>query len=53
MHPEALVAYWPLFGNNSPENNLKSNSATMSVVGSLSKSAHPRIYMPKRKLIGV
>lgn len=53
VHPEALVAYWPLIGNNSPENNLKSNSATMSITGSLSKSAHPRIYMPKRKLIGV
>ena len=49
MHPEALVAYWPLIGNNSPENNLRSNSATMSIVGSLSKSVHPPIFMPKRR----
>lgn len=49
MHPESLIAYWPLIGNNSPENNLKSNSATMSIVGSLSKAAHPRIFMPGRK----
>lgn len=51
IHPEALVAYWPLIGNNSPENNLKSNANTMAVIGSLSKSIHPSIYLPKRKLI--
>lgn len=49
VHPEALVAYWPLVGNNSPENNFKSNSAVMSITGSLSKAAHPRIIMPKRR----
>ncbi len=51
MRPEALVAYWPLVGNNSPENNLKSNAVTMSIVGSLSKSAHPRVILPKRGLL--
>lgn len=49
MHPEALVAYWPLLGRNSPENNFKSNAAAMSVVGSLSQVAHPRIIMPRRR----
>jgi hypothetical protein len=51
VQPNNLIAYWPFFGNNSPENNLKSNSATMSIVGSLSKAAHPRIFMPRHRLV--
>lgn len=51
VRPSALVAYFPLVGNNSPENNLKSNSATMSITGALTKTAHPRILMPRRRLL--
>lgn len=52
VHPEALVAYWPLLGNNSPENNLKSNTSTMAIQGTLTKSAHPRLILPKRRGFG-
>lgn len=48
VHPEALVGYWPLIGNNSPENNLLSNTSVMSITGSLSAAAHPRIILPAR-----
>jgi hypothetical protein len=51
MHPEALVAYWPLIGNNSPENNFKSNANAGTVIGTLTKSVHPRIFMPRRRLV--
>lgn len=44
IHPEALVGYWPLLGVNSPENNLLSNTSVMSITGSLSQSAHPRVF---------
>jgi hypothetical protein len=46
IHPEALVGYWPIIGNNSPENNLLSNTSTLSVQGSLSASAHPSVIQP-------
>lgn len=46
IRPDALVGYWPLLGNNSPENNLRSNVATMAIQGSLSRAAHPRVFMP-------
>ncbi len=46
VHPEAIVACWPLMGVNSPENELKSNTNTMSIQGSLSQSAHCRIFRP-------
>lgn len=45
MQPEALVAYWPLIGVNSPENNLLSNTATMSIVGSLSQDTNPPMFL--------
>jgi hypothetical protein len=52
IRPSALVAYFPLIGANSPENNFKSNSVVMTVNGTLTKTAHPRIFMPpRRKLI--
>lgn len=48
MHPEAIVAYWPLVGGNSPETNVVS-TATLTITGSLSAAAHPRIIMPSRQ----
>lgn len=51
VHPESIVAYWPLIGNNSPENNRLSNTSVMSISGSLSQAAHPRIIMPHRRLV--
>lgn len=49
MHPEALVGYWPLVGINSPENNLMDNTSTLSIQGTLSAAAHPRILMPSSR----
>ena len=46
IRPDALVAYWPILGRYSPEINLKSNSATMAIQGTLSQAAHPRIFRP-------
>jgi hypothetical protein len=51
IHPEALVAYWPLLGSNSPENNLCSNSSTLAIRGSLTAAPHPRIFMPRRRIV--
>jgi hypothetical protein len=55
MHPESLVAYWPLFGEASPEQNIKSNAGAMVMVGTLTKyataPAAPRIYMPKHRRV--
>lgn len=48
VRPGSLVAYWPLIGKNSPENNLRSGG-TMAITGSLSAAAHPRIIMPPRQ----
>lgn len=48
VRPSALVAYYPLSGRYSPEINLESNSAIMTMQGTLTQSAHPRIFMPRR-----
>lgn len=51
VRPSALIAYYPLIGANSPENNLKATGA-MTLTGSPTKAAHPRIFMPpKRRLV--
>lgn len=52
IRPSALVAYWPLIGNTSPEVNLVS-TATQTVQGTLSAAAHPRVIMPPRQGIVV
>jgi hypothetical protein len=44
IRPEALVAYWPLLGNTSPEIDLRGRFE-LTVTGATA-SAHPRIYMP-------
>lgn len=49
MHPESLVGYWPMIGVNSPENNVMSNTSVLSIQGSLSAAAHPRILMPSSR----
>ncbi len=53
IHPEALVAYWPILGAYSPENNLKSNTTTMAIQGTLTQSAHTRVFMPSQRRITV
>lgn len=43
----ALVAYWPLWGIDSPEPNLWPGSAlALSINGTLDKADNPRIFLP-------
>lgn len=44
IHPEALIAFWPLIGVNSPENNLMSQAAVLSIIGSLSAADSKPIF---------
>lgn len=50
IRPDALVFYAPLFGRNSPENDVKSNARALAVTGSLPLQAHPRIFRPRKGL---
>lgn len=43
IRPDKLIAYWQLIGKYGPEINLKSNSATLAIQGTLTQSAHPRM----------
>lgn len=45
IHPESIVAYFPLIGKYRPEINLKSNSAVLTAQGTINQgTSHPRIY---------
>ncbi len=46
VRPDALVAYFPLIGAYSPEINLKSNSSVLTMQGTVTQAAHPRIFQP-------
>lgn len=51
VHPESLIAYWPLIGTYSPEINLLSNTSVMSITGSLSQSAHTRVLRSSQRQV--
>lgn len=51
VRPGSLLAYWPLIGQTSPEPNFINAASAMSITGSLSAAAHPRIIMPPRQSI--
>lgn len=44
VRPEALVAYWPLYGNSSPEDDWI-NDFDLTITGA-TKAAHPRVVYP-------
>ncbi len=46
VRPSALVAYWPLVGVNSPENNIVSTVA-FPIIGTISSFAHTRMFDPE------
>lgn len=50
VSPGALVAYWPLIGRYSPEINLKSNTAVLSMTGTVSQAAHCRVFLPRVRM---
>lgn len=45
IRPQPLVAYWPLYGNDSPEPDRWKNRFDLTVTGA-TKADHPRIYLP-------
>lgn len=45
IRPSALVAYWPLFGNDSPELDRWKSRFDMTVTGA-TKDVHSRMYYP-------
>lgn len=46
VRPTSLVAYWPILGNDSPEQDRWKNKYDLTVSGSLPKASHPRIIRP-------
>lgn len=46
IRPGSLVAYWPLFGNDSPELDRSKNRYDLTLVNTPTKADHPRIYYP-------
>jgi len=45
IRPQSLAAYWPLFGNDSPEPDRWTGSFNLTVTGA-TKEEHVRIYYP-------
>ena len=52
VRPGNLVGYWPLVGNTSPEINYLSSAAVLSMQGTVTTAAHPRVIMPRRLKTG-
>ncbi len=48
VRPDALVGYWPLWGNDSPEIDLIQGN-NLTLINAPTKFAHPRIYYPNPK----
>lgn len=46
IRPDTLVGYWEMLGAYSPETDRKSNTTVLSVQGTLTQSAHCRIFRP-------
>lgn len=46
IRPQSLVAYWPLFGNGSPEPDRWKNRYDLTLTNGPTKADHPRIYCP-------
>ena len=47
VRPGSLLAYWPVYGTQSPEPDLK-GAAALTITGTATAAAHPRVYMPTR-----
>jgi hypothetical protein len=46
VRPAALVGYWPLLGNESPEVDRTKQLNHLTLTNTPTKAAHPRVYMP-------
>lgn len=49
VHPESLVAYWPLIGRNDPSRDLV-GGAGLTWTNTPTVAAHPRIIYPRRQI---
>jgi hypothetical protein len=50
IRPANLVAYWPLYGNNSPEID-PVGGFELTLTNSPTKGEHPRIFLPTAKIL--
>lgn len=50
VRPDALVAYWPLYGNNSPEDDWIGD-IDLTITGATKATVHPRIIYPTQSKI--
>lgn len=46
IRPQSLMAYWPLYGNDSPELDRYKGTTGLTLVNTPAKAAHPRIIRP-------
>jgi hypothetical protein len=46
IRPQSLVAYWPLFGNESPELDRGKNRIDFTLTAAPTKAEHVRVYLP-------
>lgn len=46
IRPQSLVGYWPVLGNQSPEQDRWATKFDMTLQNSPTKADHPRIYYP-------
>jgi hypothetical protein len=53
IRPQSLVAYWPLFGNDSPEPDRWKNRYDLTLTNAPTKADHPRIYYPSMAHLGI
>lgn len=49
VRPDSLIGYWPLIGSYSPEINLVSNTSVLTMQGTVTQSAHCRIFNPSNR----
>ncbi len=52
IRPQSLVAYWPLYGNDSPEPDRWATRYDLSLTGTVTKSEHPPIFYPSGIISG-
>jgi hypothetical protein len=52
IRPASLVCYWPIYGRQSPEPDW-ADGLPLTVNGTMTQAAHPRVYMPRIPTIGL
>lgn len=52
IRPQSLAAYWPLFGNDSPEPDRWKSRSDLTLTNTPTKADHPRMYYPPSTALG-